>query len=266
MNSSKLFLGLFTIVLLCVAISLLQPTQSAAQTSFRDFIVTNRDLKDLILMLKGQNDMLKEQVSMVEEQNTMIKSQLQTVEAQNAMLKEQVDSVQEEIENLPENEPCTVPPTWSEVIGGNERFIPTTFVDGNTNPVAYCDGETGLVWDAQPNNATIDWFQARGDCLNRSVGDNGQKGWRLPSIAELASLVDKNSTSCNTGGPCVPDGSPFVDTVQADFYWSASTNESDTSFAWEVLFNSGFVERSTKIIADRARAWCVRGAMDADVY
>jgi uncharacterized protein DUF1566 len=44
----------------------------------------------------------------------------------------------------------------------------------------------------------------------------GRKGWRLPTIEELLSVVDPNRTN-----PALPTGQPFG--VQLDdFYWSST--------------------------------------------
>jgi hypothetical protein len=227
--------------LLCSSLGLVVPEANAALKSLKNKIVTNKDLKQLILMLKDQNTMLKEQVT---------------------MLKDQID-------NLPESEPCGVPPTWGGVIPGNERFVPTTFVDANGDPAAYCDRETGLVWEAVPSKADFVWgdvenspANAKRHCLDRRVGTNGQKGWRLPSIPELASLVDLTSTRCTADHHCVPDGSPFE--IDSTIYWSVSEVAGRPTMAWAVFYNSGGLSNRPK--DDPRRAWCVRGAMQESVY
>ena len=164
---------------------------------------------------------------------------------------------------------CDVHPTWSEVIPGDERFVPTTFVDGAGESAAYCDRQTGLVWETEPSSDPFVWGDeegfpnAKGHCINRSVGTNGQLGWRLASIAELASLVDTTSTSCTGDNKCIPDGSPFEILTAA--YWSASEVAGLPASAWVVQFSGG--GRVQTFIKSRInRAWCVRGATDADVY
>ncbi|MCP9447024.1 MAG: DUF1566 domain-containing protein, partial [Nitrospira sp.] len=88
----------------------------------------------------------------------------------------------------------------------------------------------------------------------------GQKGWRLPSIPELASLVDP---SVLPPGPTLPPGHPFTG-VQSAFYWSASTLADTPTNAWFVLFNLGDVGTGGKNLG--LRVWCVRGGMHADQY
>ena len=150
------------------------------------------------------------------------------------------------------------------MIPGDERFVPT-FVDANGVAHAYCDRQTGLVWDAEPvgSDKTVTWNLARDHCINRTVSWNGQKGGRLPSIPELASLVDTTSDSCTMDNICLPDGHPFP-TVTSAGYWSASTDADDPSLAWRVFFFDGNVGGLDKGIS--RHPWCVRGATSESVY
>ncbi len=120
------------------------------------------------------------------------------------------------------------------------------------------------------NTNPCSWLEARLYCANLTVGDSGQKGWRLLYIQELAALVDKNSKSCTleAGSLCLPDGHPFKN-VQSFDYWSASTVVDFTPNAWVVYFDSGGVFSNNK---DNGRegngnyAWCGHGARPADAY
>ena len=84
----------------------------------------------------------------------------------------------------------------------------------------------------------------------------GQFGQRLPSIAELASLLDPNNPD---GDPDLPPGHPFMaigETV--GFYWSATANAvNPTNSAWNVHFTDS--EMFTNGIGSTLRVWCVRG-------
>ena len=159
---------------------------------------------------------------------------------------------------------CDEPPTWGEMIHGKKRWV--TKWDGG----GFCDRQTGLVWEAAPEflepPGERTWSDATFYCINRIVeGDKGQKGWRLPSVAELASLVDTRSTLCAAGGPCLPDGNPFGDLVRSAPYWSASTDADLSSNAWRVTMGRGLVLNDFSK-DETAQAWCVRGATDTVVY
>ena len=50
------------------------------------------------------------------------------------------------------------------------------------------DTKTGLMWAAKDNGSPINWQNARYYCQNYSGG--GHADWRMPTLAELASLYD----------------------------------------------------------------------------
>ena len=129
--------------------------------------------------------------------------------------------------------------------------------------LAVRDNETGLVWERSPLTTIHPWDLSSGltnsaitQCTNRTTG--GRKGWRLPSVHELASLVDPANSN-----PSLPTGHPFTN-IQSGFYWSASTSAGDPTLAWRVAFFNGDVNGSSK--AGTNHAWCVRGGMNADAY
>ncbi|MCP9454723.1 MAG: DUF1566 domain-containing protein [Nitrospira sp.] len=116
---------------------------------------------------------------------------------------------------------------------------------------AVLDRETGLVWELSPSKDLFDWPTAQEHCLNRATG--GRKGWRIPSVHELASLVDP---SIAPPGPTLREGHPFIN-VQSARYWGAAPNLHFAAPPWFVLFSNG-----RTIIAGekggKAHAWCVR--------
>lgn len=120
------------------------------------------------------------------------------------------------------------------------------------------DKNTDLVWEKSPITTDGTWDDARLNCIRKSVG--GQKGWRLPSVHELASLVDPSVAS---PGPTLPPGHPFLK-VQPVSYWSAATTAENPPNAWNVSFGLGEVIASPKI--SHRLIWCVRGPMSESVY
>lgn len=50
------------------------------------------------------------------------------------------------------------------------------------------DNKTGLMWAAKDNGIPINWIDARSYCHNYGTG--GHTDWRMPTLAELASLYD----------------------------------------------------------------------------
>jgi len=143
---------------------------------------------------------------------------------------------------------------WDQKLPVRQRFV----VLAAFNNEAVLDKETGLVWEKSPQTAEEGWIFAILICANKTVG--GRKGWRLPSMPELASLVDPSVTP----GPTLPAGHPFTN-VQSANYWSATSCADDPSHAWFVEFNNGNVNHDFKVVIPR-QVWCVRGGMNADQY
>jgi len=137
---------------------------------------------------------------------------------------------------------------WDQILPAAQRFVILTAF----NRDAVLDKETGLVWERRPETAITQWSGAIFVCIDKTVG--GRKGWRLPSVHELQSLVD---ASVAAPGPTLPPGHPFLN-VQSFHYWSASTRAEFSTGAWTVFFGSGTVGSSDKT-TDHNHAWCVRG-------
>jgi hypothetical protein len=125
------------------------------------------------------------------------------------------------------------------------------------NSDAVLDKETGLVWEKSPQTTSARWSVARRTCIEKNVG--GQKGWRLPSLLELRSLVDP---SVAPPGPTLPPGHPFL-AVQSAVYWSETRVDEDPRGSWGVHFGLGggatFINWAHSI-----QFWCVRDGMNAD--
>jgi len=149
--------------------------------------------------------------------------------------------------------PYYAEPAWDRKIPTATRFVVLT----NWNSEAVLDKETGLVWERLPDRTFQTWFEARRFCTSRTTGT--RKGWRLPSIHELASLIDPSEN-----GLSLPMGIPF-DTVEIGDYWSATTNAGDPALAWNLFSGNGEVFDNPKASVI-AHAWCVRGGNNAEAY
>jgi hypothetical protein len=140
---------------------------------------------------------------------------------------------------------------WDKQINGKGRFEVLRQFDD----VAVLDKETGLVWERLPSGPLL-WLNAHGRCNRLTTGD--RLGWRLPTLQELASLVDPSAADA----PTLPAGHPF-ENVQTFFpYWSATTTASDTSSAWTVNFSNGGLIGVGK--HNGMLVWCVRGGQGVD--
>ena len=155
------------------------------------------------------------------------------------------------------------PPSWDDQINMPSRFK----VLKEFNDAAVLDKETGLVWEQSPDTGERTWVNALAHCYTREVGgrrgDRGdliiggrRLGWRLPTIEELASLIDPTQSN-----PALPSGHPFSN-VQSSLYWSATSNASSTSNAWGVYLSGSGVTNDGKTVA--LHVWCVRGGQGID--
>lgn len=144
--------------------------------------------------------------------------------------------------------------SWSDKFDAKKRFV----VLSEFNNEAVLDRETQLVWERYPANDSPHWWSPE-DCYVKFIG--GRKGWRYPTIEELASLVDPNQS------PALPSGHPFVDVFPMP-YWSATTYTcascSTADSAYEVDFGSGVVGHDYKQGLSLGRDWCVRGGHGYD--
>jgi len=96
-------------------------------------------------------------------------------------------------------------PTWDKQFNSPSRFK----VLKEFNNEAVFDKETGLVWEQSPDTDSSNWFGAQDRCNRLAAGN--RKGWRVPMIQELASLVDPSAPPfpglpSPLPGPTLPGG------------------------------------------------------------
>jgi hypothetical protein len=137
---------------------------------------------------------------------------------------------------------------WDRLLPASRRFTPAL------GGAAILDRETGLVWDKAPDTAPVAWVDAPFTCFNRSVG--GRRGWRLPTVEEILSLVDPSASS-----PALPAGHPFVG-IQPDLYWTATSIAGFGGEAYGVSMADGSLSDQSKAVL--SRYWCVRGGFGYD--
>jgi len=102
------------------------------------------------------------------------------------------------------------------------------------------DHHTGLIWraalergedeDGETDRFTFDEAQLHAKQIAQQTG----LAWRVPRVDELASLVDRNLTY---------PASSFPDRL-THVFWSSSPYVGDTSVAWYVFFDNGYVYSS----------------------
>jgi hypothetical protein len=132
---------------------------------------------------------------------------------------------------------------WSTKLPPSRRF--TLVLDS----AAVLDNETGLVWQRVPSTSSTGLSLALLNCA--AAGTGGRRGWRIPVLSELLSLVDDSRAM-----PALPVGHPFILGATPDF-WTFTRAPDNSSLGYLVTFDNGglnLLATSTTL-----RFWCVRG-------
>jgi hypothetical protein len=133
------------------------------------------------------------------------------------------------------------------------------FIDNGDQTIS--DNLTGLVWskDGNPAGAAKTWQQAL-DYIKTLNSQNflGHNDWRLPNINELRSLANAQQGDLtawlNTQG---------ISNVQPDSYWSSDSDDFNTSRAWYIGLDSGYVYSNYKTYT--LYVWPVRTGQSASL-
>jgi hypothetical protein len=136
---------------------------------------------------------------------------------------------------------------WA-VMAYTARFSRTEPVGGSGQYVVQ-DKITGYIWQGCPaglTGANCDtgtiitktWADAQTYCNGLNWGGEAT-GWRLPDIKELSSIVESRKSSPSM------DTTAFPATPSNNF-WSSSSHARNSSNAWYVIFNYGFVDVYSK--------------------
>jgi hypothetical protein len=118
---------------------------------------------------------------------------------------------------------------------------------------AVLDHETGLVWERFVQTSPNPFGNAQTFCFGTV---NGRMGWRLPTTAELTSLIDINAAEA----PNLPSGHPFQNVSPTDPYWTSTLiiDPGSGDRLRELVWFDGSLGAGHET-GDTARYWCVRG-------
>jgi len=136
--------------------------------------------------------------------------------------------------------------SWDEKIDHPNRFK----VLGEFNDDAVLDRETDLVWVRSPNGQLRSFSEAFNSCYATEIG--GRLGWRVPTMPELTSLLDRTQSF-----PPLPPGHPFDVSQLAVDVWSASTVPGLDQAFTQNMDGDGFLGNTSKDA--ELNVWCVRG-------
>jgi len=174
-------------------------------------------------------------------------------------------------------EPISARPIWQITQDGTGDSVP--WVDHAPNPrFAVYDGgtpgsveddivldrETGLVWEREPESVTgldpgDNWYEAVDLCFNSFLYGR-RRGWRLPTAAELGSLLtDQDPDNLPTGHPFIGVGFPV------EWFWTSTTApQSPTeAYSWYLGYLTPLIARPK---TEGHYYWCVRGGQGHDAY
>lgn len=185
-----------------------------------------------------------------------IQVQLELILQQLGEIESKIDNQTTDLRGVTQNWDKKLDSTNGDAQGCNSDRFTCLFDD-----TVVRDNETGAVWERAPDIAggpdsdgKRTWGPSIAHCINREVG--GRKGFRLPLVEELASLVDTTNSN-----PALPTGHPFFN-VQTSSYWTATTDADTDNFARNVDFSDGGTGGSSNKIGlgnIKYYAWCVRG-------
>lgn len=101
-------------------------------------------------------------------------------------------------------------------------------LDCGDSTVIYLDEK--LCWQQSANSKVTNWAEAESYCNSLTVGENDD--WRLPTLFELGSIVDKSYETISI------NDTVFRDT-EAKHYWSSTAYEFKDQAHWYVHFEIG---------------------------
>ncbi len=117
------------------------------------------------------------------------------------------------------------------------------------------DTITNLQWqdDETAKSTKKTWEESIKHCENLNLGDHSD--WHLPNQNELQSIVDRSVYD-----PAI--SSVFQNTISSGNrdYWSSTTDNDDTKYAWSFYFKNGYNYRSDKTYENFVR--CVRSVQE----
>jgi len=108
------------------------------------------------------------------------------------------------------------------------------------------DNYTGLVWQQSYSPSTMSFEEARSYCAG--LGLNGQS-WRLPSVRELATLVDEAQVAPAINRNMFPNTQ--YGARSNDWYWGSHAARGNAAAAWALNYDDGF----TGFNAGSSGAW-----------
>lgn len=152
---------------------------------------------------------------------------------------------------------------WAPIDSSADRFEPVL------NGEAILDHETGLIWQQDVPDPIVGstWAGAMFSCAERQIG--GRYGWRLPTVTELASLIEHPPGPFYMRGATISRAAGFDGVNSAGrYYWTSTLvhdyDGANPERAYVVHFSSAnydhvTAKRRMRPYQEHALTWCVRG-------
>ena len=106
------------------------------------------------------------------------------------------------------------------------------------------DSVHNLFWTKNPTEEDYNWKKALSYCINLEYG--GHTGWRLPTVNELATLLDYSRKEPASAFPVL--STPYL--------WSSTSSSDYVYNAWRVFLKKGTVDNAAKDTT--AKVLCVK--------
>ena len=119
-----------------------------------------------------------------------------------------------------------MPNSQADYAGGAPN--PESYTDNGDGTVT--DNVTGLMWQQAVPATTYTWADAVAYCPTLTLAGHGD--WRLPSVIELASIVDLGQSDTSID-------STYFPSTPGNWFWSSSPLAGLPAAAWGVSFASG---------------------------
>lgn len=105
--------------------------------------------------------------------------------------------------------------------------------EGNEEEIVE-DSAHNLFWTKSASEEALKWKPAIDYCNNLNY--NGTTGWRLPSINELASILNYSLSQPASTFPSLP----------SDTFWSSTSYNESPDYAWRINSSNGTIETGKK--------------------
>ena len=136
--------------------------------------------------------------------------------------------------------------------------LPKSFSIDDTaveNEKIVSDSNTGLQWQQTASEERYNFKKAAEYCKKLNYG--GHDDWRLPTVQELASIIDNSKVLPSIDSDYFPN-TPVSDENIIFYFWTSSSYADNENHAWSISFDYGISSRESTTDEENF-VRCVRG-------